>query len=98
MSELKHEVGGKSFKIPLDGFIEATGRDPVKIRQIRVENDLVVAEVMNQRGELLRDEQGSGSACGAGFSLVDGLFPGGLGAGGVNVGSWIGLIVRTAGS
>jgi len=57
---LKHEVGGEPFEITLNGFIEASGWNPVKLRQIGIENDFLTAKLVDECGELFRHEQGSG--------------------------------------
>jgi hypothetical protein len=65
----------ESSKIPLNGLVESFRGDAVKLRQIGIEDDLFVAEVMDERGELFRHEQGAGAVtCGCGFSLGGSFF------------------------
>ena len=46
----------KAVKVSLDGLVAITGCLSIKLGQIRIENDLLVAEHMNERGDLFRDE------------------------------------------
>ena len=57
-SQAEHEIGGKALKIALNGLIENFGRHAVKLREVRVENDLFMTEVVDERDEFLRQNQG----------------------------------------
>jgi hypothetical protein len=46
--ELKAEITGKSFRVAFHGLIENFGGDTVQLRQVRIQNHLLVAEVQNQ--------------------------------------------------
>jgi hypothetical protein len=69
---LEHEIRRESVEVALDCLIEALGADPIKLRQIGIEDDLFVAEVVDQRSELLGHEQSPG---GGGLLLKCGRFP-----------------------
>ena len=79
---MEHEIGGKTIQIPLDGFVEATGGDPIKLRKVGIQDDLLVPQQMDERSNFFRDEQSAGDGgdflfCGHG-SGVGGLLGGGV--------------------
>lgn len=79
---MEHEIGGKTIQIPLDGFVEATGGDPIKLRKVGIQDDLLVPQQMDKRSNFFRDEQAAGDG-GAGLG-GDFLFCGhGSGVGGM---------------
>lgn len=81
-SELEHEVRRKALDIAFHGLVQALGANPVKLGQIRIENDLFVADAMDECGEFFRNEQGGGTAdISARFSFGGWDFPGGHGGG-----------------
>ena len=49
-SELEHEIRREAVSIPLRRLIENLGWNAIKFCQIRIEQDLFMAEPMNQRG------------------------------------------------
>jgi len=59
---LEHEVGWEAVQIALDCLIEGFCPNAIKLRQVGVEDDLLLAQVMDQRRDLLGAEQDAGSA------------------------------------
>ena len=84
---MEHEIRRKTITVSLDSLVQSARRHAVKFGQVKVENDLFVAQKVDERSNFFRDEQtaGDGGAefggdflfCGHG-SGVGGLLGGGV--------------------
>jgi hypothetical protein len=57
LRQLEHEVGGKTGPIPLYCQVQITGSDPVEIRQIAIQHDLMCAHKINAAFNILDGNQ-----------------------------------------
>jgi hypothetical protein len=76
---LEHEIGRKTVQIALNCSVEVSRRHAIKLREVRVQNDLFVPKVVDERGDFFRNEETAG---GEGFGAAGVFFFAGMGSGG----------------
>jgi hypothetical protein len=57
---VKWQLSREALDVACHRLVETLGANAIKLRQIGIENDLIVAQVVDKRGELFRHEQGWG--------------------------------------
>jgi hypothetical protein len=54
---LEHEIGRKTVQIALNCSVEVSRRHAIKLREVRVQDDLFVPKVVDERGDFFRNEE-----------------------------------------